>query len=108
MSKNIVQVINELDERESEIRSLRYELEDRESAYRSLQMSNQDLEEQLHAYTDAALDRSGLGDDNDGQAGSQTLVNTFIESLQKDLRNAQTLLQERTADVEKVRNTMQM
>ena len=58
MSKNIVQVVNELDQREKEMRNLRSELEDRESVLRSLQCTNQDLEDQLQAFTEAALVRS--------------------------------------------------
>lgn len=107
MSKNIVQVINELDQKEADIRILRNDLNDREGAYRSLQCSNQDIEDQLQAFTEAALDRSRSRNSNSENGTSQPLVDAFIESLQKELSKAQTLLQQRTNDVERVKKAMQ-
>ena len=108
MSKNIVQVVNELDQREKEMRNLRSEIEDRESVLRSLQCTNQDLEDQLQAFTEAALVRSQKSRSSTIEGNNaQPLVDTLIESLQKEMNKAQALLQERTNEIEHVRKIMQ-
>lgn len=106
MSKNIVQVVSELDERESEMRMLRTELEDRESAFRSLTITNKDLEDQLQAFTEAALDRSRNKAPGAENVNSQQLVDAVIESLQKELHNAQSLLEERGKNLDQVKRQM--
>lgn len=103
MSKNIVQVIGELDRREAEMRHLRSELEDRESAFRSLQCTNQDIEDQLQAFTEAALDRSRSRNNTSEGSGAQPLIDTFIKSLQNELSKAQALLQERAQEMERAK-----
>lgn len=108
MSKEIVQVVNELDQREKEMRSLRIDLEDRESVLRSLQCTNQDLEDQLQAFTEAALDRSQRSRSITIEgSNAQPLVDTFIESLQKELNKSQALLHERTNEIDRVKKVMQ-
>lgn len=105
MSKNLVQAVSELDQKESEIRLLRNDLEDRESAYRSLQCTNQDLEDQLQAFTEAALDRSRSRDAPDGSQSSP-LVEAVIENFKSELEKAQTLLEERAMDLEKLKKAL--
>lgn len=105
LSKNLVNFVSELDQKDSDIRNLRCQLDDRESAFRSLQCANQDLEDQLQACTEAALDRSRLKHMSDDPR-SFSLVNTVVEGLQKELEKAQLLLEERTRDCEKVKKDL--
>lgn len=106
MSKNLVQAVSELDQKESEIRVLRNDLEDRESAYRSLQCTNQDLEDQLQAFTEAALDRSRSRDAAPDRSQSSPLVDAVIENFKSELEKAQRLLEERARDLEKVKKAL--
>lgn len=106
MSKNLVQAVSELDQKESEVRVLRNDLEDRESAYRSLQCTNQDLEDQLQAFTEAALDRSRSRDAASDRSQSSPLVDAVIENFKSELEKAQKLLEERARDLEKVKKAL--
>lgn len=106
MSKNLVQAVSELDQKESEIRVLRNDLDDRESAYRSLLCTNQDLEEQLQAFTEAALDRSRSRDAAPGGPQSSPLVDAVIGNFKLELEKAQKLLEERARDLEKVKKAL--
>lgn len=105
MSRSLVQTVSDLDQRESDLRILRSELEDRESAFRSLQCTNQDLEDHLQALTEAALDRSRSRNAIDA-AHSQSSVDIVIEGLQEELGKAQSLLEVRAMDLDKVKKSL--
>lgn len=103
MSKNIVQVVTELDRKESELRILRNDMDDRESALRSLQCNVKDLEDQLQALTDSALERR-RGKENDREkVASHALVDTIIDSLRDDLSRAQNLLNDKSNELDEVK-----
>lgn len=105
LSHNIVEAVNDIDEKESSIRLLTKEIEDRESVIQSLQVSVSEFEDQLANLTEAALRssqsvRSAPGKDDKPVAA---LVDGVMKTLRAELSSAQNILVERSNEVSELK-----
>lgn len=103
MAQNLVNVVNELENKDTEVRAVSRNLDAREKAYSSLGATVTQLEEQLQSVTDAAIKKSRNISSRKSSTNDE-VIETIIDSLRHDVSQAQSILKQRTEECNNLQN----